>query len=94
MPFEVPLPPAVKTQGWKIKIFDRERLEPPHVTILCGLRKWRVGLRDREFLVPPGGSWREIHALVRHAVEASWDVLVEAWDAKYPENPVRGTDDD
>ena len=93
MPFDVALPASVKKAGWKVKILEKERLEPPHVTIRRGVRTWRLGLRDGEFLVPPGGSWNNVPAEVREAIEANWDALVAAWDEKYPENPVEGTDE-
>ncbi len=94
MPFEIPLPAVVKKEGWKVKILDRERLEPPHVTIIRRVQKWRVSLRDRTFIVPPGGGWNDVHAGVRRAIEDNWNTLVQAWDTKYPENPVEGRDDD
>jgi hypothetical protein len=94
MPFEVALPAAAKKAGWKVKIRDRERLEPPHVTILFKTEAWRVGLRDEELLVPPGGSWSALPPEVRQAIEAHWDELIAAWDAMYPENPVEGTGDE
>lgn len=90
MPFEVDLPASVKRAGWKVKIRERERLEPPHVTIMFKTETWRRGLRHRTFLVPPGGSWRNLPAEVQH----NWDALVQGWDAMYPENPVEGNDDE
>lgn len=94
MPFEITLPLSLKRAGWKVKIFDKERLEPPHVTLLRGVQKWRVNLRDGRFLVPPGGSWKDVPPEVRVAVEAAWTELSKAWDAKYPENPVESADDE
>lgn len=54
MPFELDLPRRLKARGWKVKIFEKERLESPHVTIYLkrGDRAWRVGLRDGVFIVP------------------------------------------
>lgn len=60
MPYSVQLPQALVAQGWKMKIRDKERLEPPHVTLMCRTKEWRVNLRDLTFLVPPGGSWDDI----------------------------------
>ena len=88
MPFQLKLPRRLKVRGWKVKIRENERLEPPHITILCGRREWRVGLRDAEFLIPPGGSWDDIDYAVRQAIRESWDELQQAWDAKYPSNPI------
>ena len=90
MPFELPIPAAVKMSGWKVKIRDKERLEPPHATILFRMTAWRVGLRDGRFLIPPGGSWRDVPSEVRLAVSDHWEALVGAWDRMYPENPVLG----
>lgn len=94
MPFEVALPATAKRAGWKVKIREKERLEPPHVTIMFKAEAWRLCLRDATFLVPPGGSWKPIPDEVRHAVESNWDALVRAWNAMYPENPVEDADDD
>ena len=72
-------------------------MEPPHVTIFCGNKEWRIGLRDGEFLIPPGGSWADIDDAVRAAIEKNWTKLQEAWDKKYPSNPVsseEANDDD
>ena len=53
---------------WAVKIRDRERVEPPHVTLL---RK----------------------TLVLRIIEVQWQVLCDAWDEMYPENPVEVFDD-
>ena len=37
---------------WKIKIFARERLETPHVSIICRTKRWRFSLRDVGFMDP------------------------------------------
>ncbi len=77
-----------------MKIRDNERLEPPHVTIMRGPKAWRVGLRDGDFIVPPGGGWRDIPQEVRQAIAAHWEELIAAWDRMYPENPVRSPADE
>ena len=48
--------------------------------------EWRLGLRDRRLLVPPGGRIKDIDPAVMRLVEEHWEQLIEAWDAKYPEN--------
>lgn len=88
MPYELPLPKKLKAQGWKVKIRDKERVEPPHVTIMHKADEWRLGLRDRELLVPPGGRIRDIDPGVMQVIDAQWERLREEWDARYPENPV------
>jgi hypothetical protein len=88
MPHALDLPKRLKAKGWKVKIREKERLEPPHVTIMCGKREWRVGLRDKEFLVLPGGKWADIDDELRKIIDNSWKKLQEAWDRKYPSNPI------
>ena len=39
MPFNLELPEALKQAGWKVKIHDSERLEPPHVTVYRKMTK-------------------------------------------------------
>ncbi|MFW6050895.1 MAG: hypothetical protein ACODAU_06955 [Myxococcota bacterium] len=87
MPYELKLPKKLKDQKWRAKTRDRERVEPPHVTILHKTRAWRIGLRDGAFLdkkPPPGDVPDE---LVSFVLESRAE-LVAAWDEIYPENPV------
>ncbi len=44
------LPADLALQGWKVKIRDRERAEPPHATILQGTDAWRLNLRNGSFM--------------------------------------------
>lgn len=93
MPFDLPLTDPLRRQGWKIKIQDRERLEPPHVTIIFGISKWRVGLRDHRFLDEepnPGEVPRELVKLI----EDRWSDICDAWDVMYPKNPVAESEND
>lgn len=92
MPYELPLPKKLKAQGWKVKIRDKGRVEPPHVTIMHKTEEWRLGLRDGELLVPPGGRIRDIDPGVMQVIAAHWEQLGEEWDARYPENPVSSAD--
>ena len=94
MPFDVPLPKRLKAEGWKVKIREKERVEPPHVTIMHKADEWRLGLRDKQLLVPPGGRIKDIDGGVLQVVEQNWERLIEAWDAKYPENPVFSAEDE
>jgi hypothetical protein len=77
-----------------VEIREKERLEPPHVTILLREEEWRLGLRDRKLLIPPGGRPKDIDAEVLQIIEDHWEQLKEAWDAKYPENPVASAEDE
>lgn len=88
MPFEAPLPRKLRAEGWKVKIREKERVEPPHVTIMHRADEWRLGLRDRRLLVPPGGRIKDIDPEVLEAIRQCWERLVVAWDERYPENPV------
>ncbi len=98
MPYEIPLPRRLKNQGWKVKIREKERLEPPHVTVMCRARERRINLRSGDFLVPPGGAWDDIDEDVQELIRKHWDALKAAWDAKYPSNPIssqeEGEDDE
>jgi len=94
MPYELELPRRLKARGWKVKIREKERLDPPHLTIQCKKRQWRVGLRDGAFLVPPGGSWKDIEPEVTRIIQQQWMQLQEQWDRKYPSNPIASEDDE
>jgi hypothetical protein len=94
MPFELELPKKLKKPGWKVKIRDKERVEPPHVTVMHKADEWRLGLRDRQLLVPPGGKIKEIDPGVMQIIDEHWEQLQEAWDEKYPENPISSAEDE
>ena len=84
----IELPRKLRSLGWKVKVYSRERLEPPHLTLICRARVWRIGLRDMEFMIPPGGRWRDIDPQVRAILENRWQVLCDEWDAQHPTNRV------
>jgi hypothetical protein len=87
MAFSLLLPPPLDAQGWKLKIRDRERSEPPHVTILQKRRAWRIALRSSRFLdrePDPGEVPKQILEYIAHNV----DLLRAKWDEIYPENPI------
>jgi len=96
MPYRLNLPRKLRVQGWKVKIQEKERLEPPHVTVWHGDEMWRISLRTGGFLVPPGGSWNDIDAGVRDLIEDvdNWKGLCDAWDERYPHNPVSSAEED
>ena len=56
--------------------------------------KWRLVLRDKRLLEPPAGRIKDIDRGVMSIVEEHWQSLTEAWDAKYPENPVSSAEDE
>ncbi len=88
------MPRKLKAEGWTVKIREKERVEPPHVTILHKADEWRLGLRDKRLLVPPGGRLRDIDAEVMRIIEEHWERLQEAWDEKYPDNPISSAEDE
>jgi hypothetical protein len=85
--FELKLPRLWERRGWKAKIRDRERVEPPHVTIMHKANSWRWGLRSQQFLDKKPDP-KEIPAEVLAAARESISVLRKAWDRMYPENPI------
>ncbi len=87
MAFSLELPADLRQAGWKVKIRDKERLEPPHVTILLKMSAWRLDLRTGRFM-DQAASWRDVDARVRTAIESAWTRLRSEWDSMYPENPV------
>lgn len=89
MPFSLPLPEVWERQRWKVKIRDRERLEPPHVTILWRTRAWRLDLRTGRFLDREPDP-AEVPKGLLDVVRRHWPALQEAWDRMYPVNPVSG----
>ncbi len=92
MAFSLPLARQLREACWKVKIFDKENREPPHVTIVRGTKKWRINLRTRRFMDrhPPG---RDVDDEVIQAIWDNWDLLQEKWDRMHPDNPVEGADD-
>jgi hypothetical protein len=70
-----------------VKIRDRERLEPPHATILHKTRSWRFDLRSERFLDGEPDP-AEVPAGVVDAVRADLVTLRREWDRMFPENPV------
>ncbi len=93
MAYSLSLPARLKLQGWKVKIRDRERIEPPHVTVIRGTRAWRFGLREVEFLDLRPDPADVPSDLVELIVGARAE-LEREWDAMYPHNPVRPVEND
>jgi hypothetical protein len=91
--YTLPLPDSLRRQGWKVKIRDRERVEEPHATIVRGKVVWRFGLRSREFLDAHPDP-RDVPEDVVQEILRAIDLLCEAWDEAYPENPVESEPED
>ena len=95
MPVELALPRDLRQRKWKVKIREKERMEPPHVSIIRGTSTWRISLRTGKFLdkMPDPGEVPEelldyIRLGRRSANQTVWEWLCEQWDAKYPKNPI------
>ena len=89
MSFNLRLPSKLTNAGWKVKIRDKERLEPPHVTVMRKTEEWRIDLRSGGFLVPPGGSWNDLPKDLRQEITDNWALLEQEWNAIYGStNPV------
>jgi hypothetical protein len=87
MPYSLALSRRWSAERWKVKIRDKERVEPPHVSLIRGTRTWRLGLRSRSFLDKEPDP-AEVPSELVQEILASWDELIAEWDAMYPENPV------
>ena len=92
MPFDLELPEALRRQGWKVKIRQRERLEPPHAAVIRGRRAWRFGLREG-FCLDRDPPARELPGEILSLLDRHMEALSAAWDGMYPENPVGSTRD-
>lgn len=87
MPFSLTLSDSLRQAGWKVKIHDFERLEPPHVTVYRRMRSWRLSLRSGDFL-DLGDRWSQIDEGVKAAIQSGWTGLQMEWDRMHPDNPV------
>jgi hypothetical protein len=87
MPYELRLEPW-SSQEWKVKIFDVEGPEDPHVTIYRRASpRWRLNLRNGQLMdrQPPARDLPKglLAALLTHLGE-----LRAEWDKRHPDNPV------
>jgi len=95
VPFDLPLPVALRRARWKVKIRDKESREPPHMTILRGTRAWRINLRTGEFMdadPAPSDVPARIVAMIRQ--HETWQQLRATWDEMYPNNPVSSAEEE
>jgi hypothetical protein len=92
VPHDCDLPKRLADQGWRVKVSDKERAEPPHATVIRRTKRWRFGLRTGKFLdrVPPA---REVPEELIEWLRAHTDELEAAWDRMYPHNRVRGDEE-
>lgn len=92
MPFHFVLPQELSAQGWKVKIREKERVEPPHVSLMKRQETWRCGLRQQNFLdkrPPPRVVPKELVEFLTKNLEQ----LILNWDLMYPHNPVNSQDE-
>lgn len=88
MAFELRLPTLWASRGWKAKIRDRERVEPPHVTFMHKAKWWRWALRSPQQFLDKTPDPKDVPDEVVQAARESISVLRKAWDRMYPENPI------
>ena len=93
MPFALALPEPWANRGWKAKIRDRERLEPPHVTVLYKARAWRFDVRSGTFLDREPDP-KEIPEEIVEALRSNLELLRQEWDRMFPRNPVLSSTQD
>jgi hypothetical protein len=74
MAFSLPLSQQLTQALWKVKIFDKENREPPHITIVRRTEKWRINLRTGGFMdrFPPP---REVADEVIEAIRDNWGAV-------------------
>lgn len=93
MPEQLRLPKQLSAEGWKVKIRDVERVEPPHATVIRGTRYWRWDLRSRGFMDRDPDPRDVPDALVR-LLNSQRDDLVRWWDSTFPGNLVDSRGDE
>ena len=91
MAFSLPPPEPWASRRWKVKIRDRERVEPSHVSVIHGTNTWRFSLRSKSFLDTDPPERDVPKAVVQH-VKDNLENLVVEWDRMYPDNPVLSTE--
>jgi hypothetical protein len=91
MPIEYEVPEPWNDRGWRVKIQDKERVEPPHVTVLFKRWKWRFGLREKDFLDKEPSPGDVPGDLVRF-LEDNVGAFCSDWGEMYPDNPVDSQD--
>ena len=85
------LPAQFHGAQWKLKIRDKERTEPPHVSVLKGSKCWRWGLRERAFLDRKPTPRDVPKELVTYLGKIHGEICA-AWDRMCPHNPVNSQD--
>lgn len=87
MPYELPLPPKLKSERWKVKIWDKEIGEDPHVTIVRKTVFWRWAIRSKSFMdATPDPS--EIPKEILVLLSENYRLLCLGWNEVHPDDPV------
>ena len=91
MPEAFQLPSKLKLAKWKVKIREKETVEPPHATVINGTKAWRWNLREKKFMdkEPPQ---RDVPKAIKKFLKEKQVDLIAAWDKKYPFNKVESTE--
>jgi hypothetical protein len=85
--------PRTWRQRWRLKIRDKERVEPPHVSLIRGTECWRLCLRTGRFLDRKPDPRQVPKRLLEH-IERRREEFIRAWDELYPHNPVESKSED
>jgi hypothetical protein len=89
MPYELGLPAHLESQRWKVKVFDKELGEEPHVTIVFKTRWWRWALRSRDFMDTSTDPKDVPKEIIKHLVkEENYRDMCIGWNSVHPNNPV------
>ena len=91
MPINFDISADLKRSGWKVKIREKETVEPPHVTVIKGLNAWRWDLRKKKFMDKKPPKKLVPKPLVKFLTE-NHEKIVASWDKKYPLNKVDSGD--
>ncbi len=87
MPYSLSLTAVLRKAGWRVKFYDAEGPEEPHVSIFRRGEQWRLSLRNGTFL--DGGKWSEIDDAVKAAIMKEWHTLRSEWDKLHGKfNPI------
>jgi hypothetical protein len=87
MAFSLKLPKKLARQ-WAVKIRDRERVEPPHVTVLRKTQAWRLDLRTGEYMDKEPDP-DDVPSAVRNCIDANWETLCSDVGPDVPQEPGR-----
>lgn len=89
MPYNAKISQNHKKAGWKVKISEKETCEPPHMTVCFKTKRWRVNLRNLEFMDKSPDPKEIPKSLLKEILKTKFvQNMKDEWDRKYPENTV------